>query len=319
MTRIFFSYCNANSNIAELFKNKLGSIGEITKFEFVYSDTNSIDYITNSIYEQLNSANVILALITKEYLESINCIEELTIIKAYVKESKNNLLIPVVIGAPLSKVERIMGPGIVLTFSQNDIENAIERTKFEVLNRIGKLEANKAKRVEEIKRIQDNSEEYIEDALKTLKEREVRNRRYATVCYVMGYVTLACGVGFGIFNLEKGEDLLASLTWYQCIYVLTKGLILIGFLVACSKYVFNLGKAYMNESLKNADRMHAISFGKFYLKGYGEKATWSELKEVFQHWNLDKNSFFTNLDSNEFDPKIKELISVLNKAIPIKK
>ena len=62
----------------------------------------------------------------------------------------------------------------------------------------------------------------------------------------------------------------------------------------------------MSESLKSADRMHAISFGKFYLKVYGSDDTWPELKEVFQHWNIDRSSSFSSQTTAEFDPKIIE-------------
>jgi hypothetical protein len=65
----------------------------------------------------------------------------------------------------------------------------------------------------------------------------------------------------------------------------------------------------MSESLKCSDRIHAIGFGKFYLKAYGEKATWLELKEVFQHWNIDRSSTFAALDSSQIDPQIIALIS----------
>lgn len=58
----------------------------------------------------------------------------------------------------------------------------------------------------------------------------------------------------------------------------------------------------MSESLKNSDRRHAISFGNFYLRAYGEKATWHEIKEAFQHWNIAKESAFSALNPKEFDP-----------------
>jgi hypothetical protein len=84
--------------------------------------------------------------------------------------------------------------------------------------------------------------------------------------------------------------------------------IVIGFLGACSKYAFSLGKAYTSESLKAADRIHAISFGQFYLRAFGEHVNWTELKEVFQHWNIDRSSTFSNLDAAQIDPQILSLI-----------
>ncbi len=60
----------------------------------------------------------------------------------------------------------------------------------------------------------------------------------------------------------------------------------------------------MNESLKNSDRMHAISFGKFYLQVFGADIKQSDLKEVFKDWNTNQDSAFVRLNSNEFDPKL---------------
>jgi hypothetical protein len=44
----------------------------------------------------------------------------------------------------------------------------------------------------------------------------------------------------------------------------------------------------------------------FYLRAFGEKTQWAELKEVFQHWNIDRNSSFSTLDASSFDPKFIE-------------
>jgi hypothetical protein len=96
--------------------------------------------------------------------------------------------------------------------------------------------------------------------------------------------------------------------------VLVTNVIVIGFLGACSRYAFSLGKSYISESLKSADRIHAIAFGKFYLRAFGEKATWSELKEVFQNWNIDRASTFSSLDVSQIDPQILSLIAQMSMA-----
>ena len=81
------------------------------------------------------------------------------------------------------------------------------------------------------------------------------------------------------------------------------------------KYSFTLGKSYINEALKNADRIHAISFGKFYLDAYGSTAKWEDLKEAFQYWNINSESSFSKLDTNQYDPKFIELVVELSKII----
>jgi hypothetical protein len=53
--------------------------------------------------------------------------------------------------------------------------------------------------------------------------------------------------------------------------------------------------------------MHAIRFGDFYLNAFGEKVEWSELKEAFQHWNIDRLSTFSGLDASQIDPQILTL------------
>jgi len=102
--------------------------------------------------------------------------------------------------------------------------------------------------------------------------------------------------------------------WLEFSILALKSIVVIGLLGACSKYAFTLGKSFMSESLKSADRMHAISFGKFYLKVYGSDATWPELKEVFQHWNIDRSSSFSSQTTAEFDPKIIESMLELFRA-----
>jgi len=97
-------------------------------------------------------------------------------------------------------------------------------------------------------------------------------------------------------ELETGKVILFAI----------KGLVVVGLLVALSKYAFTLGKSYMNESLKNSDRLHAISFGKFYLQAYGDVVEPEDVKDVFQHWNIDKDSSFSDLKTDNFDPRIFE-------------
>jgi translation elongation factor EF-G len=91
------------------------------------------------------------------------------------------------------------------------------------------------------------------------------------------------------------------------VLVILKSIIIVGLLIACSKYAFNLGKSFINEALRNADRLHAIAFGKFYLQAFGDRiSSPEEIKEVFQNWNIDKDSAFQKLDTNSYDPKFNE-------------
>lgn len=134
--------------------------------------------------------------------------------------------------------------------------------------------------------------------------------------YGFGYMALIIGVLAAFFLIKESLDKELSVT--SIVLLSIKGIIGVGLLVASSKYAFTLGKSYMNESLKNSDRLHAISFGKFYLQAYGEVVTPADVKEVFQHWNIAKDSSFKELGTQNFDPKIFEsaieIASILTKS-----
>ena len=89
----------------------------------------------------------------------------------------------------------------------------------------------------------------------------------------------------------------------------------VGLTLAFSRLSFTLGKAHMVEALRNADRKHAISYGEFYLNAKGKDIDWSELKEAFQHWNIDKGSAFSLQNSDDFDPKLLEKALELAKVL----
>jgi hypothetical protein len=82
-----------------------------------------------------------------------------------------------------------------------------------------------------------------------------------------------------------------------------KGAILLILLLTSSKYAFTLSKSYMNESLKIADRIHAIKFGKLFIKIFESSINKNDFKEVFQNWNLSKDSSFSSISTDNYDPK----------------
>ena len=68
----------------------------------------------------------------------------------------------------------------------------------------------------------------------------------------------------------------------------------------------------MVESIRCSDRIHAISFGKFFLDAYGSEATRQEVIQAFSSWNIDNGSTsFRNQSSEDYDPKIDEIIKLL--------
>lgn len=240
---------------------------------------------------------------------------ELASVVGYFESMEDKFILPFVIDD--AEIPEMLNNYLVKRVKSKDLDLIVDIVIESLAKIISRNKVKETKKKEEITRIENNSTEYIDDALKLLSKRESRNLKYANMWNAIGYISLALGVVFGVFNFEH-NNISSEMLWYQYFYISAKGLVILVFLAASSRYAFILGKAYMNESLKNADRIHAISFGRFYLKSYGAKATWNELKEVFQHWNLDKNSYFTDLKSSEFDPKITKTIIELAKSLSLK-
>lgn len=192
-----------------------------------------------------------------------------------------------------------------------------------LLNLIEEIERGSQKEIEqkEIKeKIEESAASFVDESITALNKRERNLKTQALIWYVLGFLSLIAGIvvaglAINVKLSEKGQVI-------EVIYLMLKSLFVIGLLVAASRYAFNLGKMYTNESLKNADRIHAISFGKFYLQVFGTNVKPDELKEVFKDWNTSKESPFTKLESGEFDPellksflKFTEIMNSLEKKV----
>ena len=143
---------------------------------------------------------------------------------------------------------------------------------------------------------------FVQESISELNKRENRLKFQAGLWYIIGFASLIGGISIAAFLVKTNQNELTSTI--GIVYLILKSLLIIGLLVAASRYAFNLGKTYMNESLKNADRIHAISFGKFYLQVFGTNIKPEDLKDVFKDWNTNQESAFIKLDSSEFDPQL---------------
>ena len=127
--------------------------------------------------------------------------------------------------------------------------------------------------------------------------------------------SLVGGLVFGIWRAVTLNSSNSTPSWESLAQLGLITILVVGVLGALSRFAFLLGKAFMVESLRNADRSHAISFGEFYLNAFGDKAEWTEVKEAFQHWNIDKGSTFIDQEAKDVDPQILQTALDIAKAI----
>jgi hypothetical protein len=161
-------------------------------------------------------------------------------------------------------------------------------------------------------KLEQNSSDYIDDVITTQRQLSARNFWFGNIWHVSGFVALMLGAALATF--EAFDRTFRELSGEQLFATAFRTLAAIALLGACARYSFVLGKTYSNESQKNIDRIHAISFGRFYLRAFGEKSTWPEVKDVFEHWNIDRASSFEKLDASSFDPRLVETFSEMFKA-----
>lgn len=216
-----------------------------------------------------------------------------------------------------------------LMHRQAETEALREHLQKEVANREAKLQQalielqqEKERYNEESRRkIEKTSKDYVADALDTLDRKETQFHTISKVWSCVGAGALIGGVSlFAYVTFTSVLTLPSQMTWEFLVFSLFKGLIAIALLAGLAKYSFLFSNSYMQEALKNADRRHAINFGKFYLESYGAAADWSQVKEAFEHWNIAGSNAFSRADESPPELSALEravtLIERAGKALP---
>lgn len=207
-----------------------------------------------------------------------------------------------------------------LMLRQAETEDLRERLQTEIAERESKLQqalidlAHEKERYNEEsrKKIERTSKDYVADTLDTLDKKETQFHRISKIWSGVGAIALAGSIGFFAYlTLSSVVTLPSPITWEFLAFSVFKGLVAVALLAGLAKYSFLFSSSYMQEALKNADRRHAINFGKFYLESYGAAAEWSQVKEAFEHWNIAGSNAFTR--SDEAMPNI----SALEKAVAL--
>lgn len=313
MSRIFLSYSRHDKDLVLGVSRELHVLGH-----HITVDVDSVqpgqDW-RKVLATGLRDSEVYVVFLSKNSLASPSVLSEVGAARAYSEESERMLVIPVLIEDV--QIPSSISDVLVLSALNKDATSVAREIDAAISHFVGTRIAKDDQQESFSKIVEENSSNYIEDAIDLQQTSEKRNRRAATVWYIAGFLSLLGGLAFVGYSVSA-LVLSAATNWVDFAILAMKSFIVVGILGACSKYAFSLGKSYMSEALKSADRIHAISFGKFYLKVYGAKATWPEVREAFQHWNIDRTSVFSGLGTTEFDPKLMEGLLEFGKAFASK-
>lgn len=205
------------------------------------------------------------------------------------------------------------------------LEHEVATRESQLQDALQQLKLEKERYTEEgRKKIERTSKDYVADTLSALDRKEVQFHLISKIWSGIGAASLAGGLGFFSYvTISSFSNIPNSVTWEFITFSIFKGLIAVALFAALAKYAYLFSNAYMREALKNADRRHAINFGKFYLESYGAAAEWAQIKEAFEHWNIIGTNAFTKTEESQVDVTILEkaaaTIEKIRKSLPTPK
>jgi hypothetical protein len=291
--------------------------------------------IGNNIYKDIGAglakADVAIVIISPNSNENSFVNNEIVSLLSFFEKGKMPLIIPIIIGKEtiipreLSRFNYIVipfenkkdnEPNYTLHgFRQMNEElakDAIEKVRIILAAHDDKLRKFKEEKKESEQKVKIGLSEYIDDVFVTLKQNEKRNKRFSYILYSASLMPLMFTLVYlGVFASRVDVSVIAA---EQLLFMGIIVVLVIVILFSISKFLFSLAKAFMVESIRCSDRIHAISFGKFFLDAFGTVASHEEILRAFSSWNIDNGaSSFRNQSGDDYDPKLLELLSLLKK------
>lgn len=316
MSKIYVSYTKRDDVFAQGLMIGLREAGHDITIEGTKL-TPGINWRTE-LSEGLKAAEVFIILISESTMHSQYPMMELGTARAYAETSGKLLILPIILG-DLSLPTIVQDIQVIFAQDRSpaelvpDINIAI--SAFE-----GRRTAQEEEQKVFAEAVQGNLAEFVDEAIKTQQEYEKEHKASAKWWYAIGYGSLVAGlISTAVLAYNLINSTPTTPDYARVISIALLNIIAIAILAALARYAYSLGKSYMSESLKSSDRIHAIQFGKFFLRAYGSKANSVEIREVFQHWNIDRTSTFSSLDASQIDPQIVNMVVQIVSAVTGKK
>jgi len=266
--------------------------------------------LNNDILE----ADAIIFLITSNFNKSVGANKELTTAYSYYSAQSQPRLLPILF-------EDVELPddlhGIVyLSANHNDFDNDLVKivTSLEIIRNDEEKNQKMKEKSKEV--IQASLANYIDKVMKRLNMNERNNKFLSYSCYSFSAFLIGASIAFSVF---RTNIIFTIDNWELSASKVVSGVLTLTLMIALSRFLFVLGKSFMVESIRNGDRIHAISFGEFFLNAYGSVASRNEVREVFGDWNIDNGSSFITQSPKDYDPQILESVVNAIKNITIKK
>ncbi len=294
--KIYLSYSHHDKDLAYKFKSYLTEQG----FETIW-DENLLtigDDFNHKIKKALSEADIYLPLISENFQNSNFTQDELQTAIGYANINNYPVIFPYIIEGnqiPMNIAN------LLCLVGTSDINSDLLKITYE-LNKIkGTIFAQQDINEKRVSRIEISLDSYLTDVFRKPERNELKDQLLAYFCYILSIAFLIAIIPF---ILRINLSYLHELDIIDTIVYSVKNIVGLSVLAALSRLAFILGKSFMVEAIRNGDRIHAISFGRFFIQAYGREATRQEIREVLGDWNIDKGSSFQTQDAKEIDPNI---------------
>lgn len=286
-----------------------------------------------AVAEGITKADAIIIVISEWSADDGALANEIAIAIA-LHEKKGTQIIPVVVGEQTRVPKELAGfQAVEVPCEPNDSyvcgesgddphavanSNAIQKEKKNKIDRIllslsvrdSEIKDEQAKEKASEEKVQAGLSTYLNETMTRLRANEFRNKVLAYILYVLSIAPLFAAIAI-VFRNPIVQNEAADTPVTLVIRAITELLIIVLF-ISTSKLMFNLAKSFMVEAIRCSDRIHAISFGKFFLDAYGKDATREEVLKAFSTWNIDDGkTSFRNLSGEDYDPKLEKVLSTI--------
>lgn len=164
------------------------------------------------------------------------------------------------------------------------------------------------------KSIESEGYQYLDQTINDLNQRGKKNRRISFVCYVLSFIAIFVLLVFVFWRFCSFANSEVNFDIQKAIILCVKIVVLSALDISICRFLFLLGKSFMVEAIRCADRAHAIGLGRLYLKLFKGKFKWEELRDVLQSWNIDNGSAFIDLDAKDIEGvSLDKVTSIIRK------
>lgn len=306
MATIFISYSHIDKPYADSIAQMLRDHDQIVNVDL---DFNAGENWRAQLSDKLSQSDVFILILSQTSASASYPMAEVGRALG-IAENDDMLILPIAIDDV--KIPTLLQDRLVLRVDGKPLAEYFPK----IISAITAFERRREARSQHFEAVEQDLSEFVDDAIRQQRHYEKTNKTWALFWQFFGILALVTVACFAVYTLYRITLSTAApqneyLDLFLIVSTIVGNVIIIGVMTALARYSYSLSKSYMSESLKSSDRIHAIQFGKFFLRAYGSRLTPAEVKDAFQHWNIDRSSTFSTLDSSQIDPQIYSLIAQL--------